>query len=64
VYAMADECDIAVLMTAHGQYKGLDLAKMTKALKNPVMVDGRNLLDGEKASAAGLTLVRLGVGSA
>jgi UDP-N-acetyl-D-mannosaminuronic acid dehydrogenase len=62
VYEMAADCDMAVLMTAHGKYKDLDLGKMAGALNNPVIIDGRNLLDAGAAEAAGLTLVRLGVG--
>ena len=62
VYAQAVGCDAAALMTAHAEYRSLDLVKMKNALKAPVVIDGRNVIREEDAADAGVRLVRLGVG--
>ena len=60
LYEMAKDCDAAVLITAHSQYKKLDFDKLKAALKTPILVDGRNLWDKMEVSKAGLDLIRLG----
>ena len=60
LYEKAKDCDAAVLITAHSQYKDLDFAKLKAALKTQVLVDGRNLWDKMEVSKSGLDLIRLG----
>ena len=60
LYEKARDCDAAVLITAHSQYKDLDFARLKAVLKTPILVDGRNLWDKMKVSKSGLDLVRLG----
>ena len=60
LYEKAKDCDAAVLITAHSQYKQLDFAQLKAALKTPILVDGRNLWDKMEVSKAGLDLIRLG----
>jgi UDP-N-acetyl-D-mannosaminuronic acid dehydrogenase len=57
-------CDAAVLMVAHQAYRALDLAALAKALRRPVLVDGRGVVDRAAARAAGLRLLTIGVGGA
>ncbi len=40
--------DCLVLVTAHDEYRHLDLNRVKKAMKNPIIVDGRNFFDKEK----------------
>jgi UDP-N-acetyl-D-mannosaminuronic acid dehydrogenase len=60
IYAMAVNCDAAILMTAHSDYKNLDFEKLKTLMKRPLLVDGRNLWDKATLKAAGFELVRLG----
>ncbi|MFN8404172.1 MAG: UDP binding domain-containing protein [Anaerolineales bacterium] len=45
VYERVKGCDAAVVMVAHSAYKELDLEKLKSALRLPVLVDGRRVLD-------------------
>ena len=60
VLEKAQDCEVAVLMTAHSEYQQLDLAGIASALRNPILIDGRNVITPQAAQQAGLTLVRLG----
>jgi len=60
VYEKAAGCDAAVLMTAHSEYRQIDFGRLKAALKNCLLVDGRNLWDKSAAAQAGFDLVRLG----
>ena len=60
IYAAAEGCDAAALITAHSDYAALDLGKLHSAMKTPLLVDGRNLWDKQTIRAAGFELVRLG----
>ena len=60
LYALAEKCDAAVLMTAHTEYKTLDFERLKSQMKRPLLVDGRNLWDKNALKAAGFELVRLG----
>ena len=39
--------DCAAIVTAHREYAALDLARLRATMRAPLLVDGRNLLDGE-----------------
>jgi UDP-N-acetyl-D-mannosaminuronic acid dehydrogenase len=60
LYALAKNCDAAVLMTAHSEYKNLDFDRLRSQMARPLLVDGRNLWDKNTPKAAGFELVRLG----
>lgn len=60
VYEKVKGCDAAVVMVAHSAYKDLDLKKLKSALKLPVLVDGRRVLDGQSARESGLVFHRVG----
>jgi UDP-N-acetyl-D-mannosaminuronic acid dehydrogenase len=64
LYSLAENCDAAVLMTAHSDYKKLDFKKLKTQMARPLLVDGRNLWDKDALKAAGFELVRLGDSSA
>lgn len=54
--------DAAILITAHQEYRVMDLAKAAKAMKTPILVDGRNVFDPAQAKAAGFTFRAVGKG--
>jgi UDP-N-acetyl-D-mannosaminuronic acid dehydrogenase len=59
---MAKGCDAAVLMVAHKDYFELSLKELTRSLRHPILVDGRNVFDREEAIASGFTIKSLGRG--
>ncbi len=52
-YAAADGADAVVLVTEWPAYKGLDFMRLRKVMRQPVIVDARNLWDPSAARAAG-----------
>jgi UDP-N-acetyl-D-mannosaminuronic acid dehydrogenase len=60
MYAKAQGCDAAVLMTAHGQYKAIDLAKIKSSMAGKIFVDCRNFWKNGEPAVAGFELIRLG----
>ena len=52
-YAVAEGADALLLATEWPLYGELDLRRLASAMSQPVMVDGRNLLDPELAQRAG-----------
>jgi UDP-N-acetyl-D-mannosaminuronic acid dehydrogenase len=58
----AQDCDAAVLMVRHDEYRGIDLAQLKAQLARPVLVDGRHLFDRGEAAAAGFVFRGVGVG--
>ena len=54
--------DAAVIMVAHRLYRTLDLAAVRQALRTPLLVDGRHIIDAEQARSAGLRYYCVGVG--
>lgn len=60
LYTQAEGCEAAVLMTAHAEYKTIDFIQLKAQMKQPLLIDGRNLWDKTALKAAGFELVRLG----
>jgi len=54
--------DCAVFVTDHSCYKDLDLIKMKQLMRTPIIVDGRNIFDGEKCRKLGFSYKGLGKG--
>jgi UDPglucose 6-dehydrogenase len=59
-YAACKGADCAVVVTEWNEFKELDLVKLKKALKQPVIVDGRNIYDPAKMKALGFRYVSMG----
>jgi len=53
-------CDAVVLMTAHSAYKELNLPVIKDAMRTPILIDGRNVIDRNAAKNSCFKLVRLG----
>ncbi len=52
-YELAKGCDALVIATPWNEFKSLDMAGIVKVMRQPVMVDGRNLYDGELMRSLG-----------
>jgi UDP-N-acetyl-D-mannosaminuronic acid dehydrogenase len=61
-YGVAAGADAAIFMVAHAEYRGLDLSRLKQALRRPVLVDGRFVVDEQAARSCGF--VFRGVGRA
>jgi UDPglucose 6-dehydrogenase len=57
---LADGCDALVLVTDWQEFLRLDLPKMRKLVKNPLIIDGRNFLDSKAIENAGFHYVGIG----
>jgi UDPglucose 6-dehydrogenase len=59
-YKAAAGADCLVLMTEWDEFKKLDLAKLKRLMRQPVIVDARNLFDPAKAKQAGFRYASVG----
>ena len=57
---LADGCDALVVVTEWAEFKNLDFGKMSRLMNLPIIIDGRNFLDQDKAEAAGFRYVGIG----
>ena len=58
--AAVEGADACVLVTEWDAYRGLDLARLKATMREPVVIDGRNLWDPAEARAAGLRYRSIG----
>ncbi len=56
------DCDAVIIMVAHQVYRELELGEIKRLLKTPILVDGRRVLDPQKARDAGLDYAGIGFG--
>ena len=61
VFERVNGCDAAIVMVAHSAYRQMDLMSLHRALKQPILVDGRKVFDAVSASAAGFIYRGVGV---
>lgn len=54
--------DALILVTAHRQYKDIDLMWLKEAMKTHVIIDGRNFFDGDVVRNAGFIYKCIGKG--
>lgn len=54
------DADAAVIVTEWDQLKELDLFKLKKVMKNPLIIDGRNVFDKRQAKDAGIEYYGIG----
>lgn len=59
-YEVAKEADILIIMTEWNEFRQLDLSKVKRIMGKPIILDGRNIYDPQKAKRAGF--VYQGVG--
>ncbi|MBI4376390.1 MAG: UDP-glucose/GDP-mannose dehydrogenase family protein [Elusimicrobia bacterium] len=59
-YSCAKGADGLALLTEWPQYKTLDFKRLSKIMRNPLIIDGRNLYDPKVVRAAGFTYFGVG----
>jgi UDPglucose 6-dehydrogenase len=59
-YAAAEGADALLLVTEWNEFRNPDLARLKATMRQPVLVDGRNVWDAAKARAAGFTYYGVG----
>jgi UDPglucose 6-dehydrogenase len=61
-YDTVEGCDAVVLATEWNEFKNIDLVRVRRLMRNPVLVDGRNLYDAQKMKEIGFTYRGVGRG--
>jgi UDPglucose 6-dehydrogenase len=61
-YDLAEGCDAVVVITDWNEFKHLDMARLKRLMRQPIMVDGRNIYDPEMMKALGFTYRGVGRG--
>ncbi|MCS6762473.1 MAG: UDP-glucose/GDP-mannose dehydrogenase family protein [Candidatus Devosia symbiotica] len=59
-YAVADNADALVLITEWNEFHSLDLERLRKAMKSPVLVDLRNVYSHEEVTSQGFAYFSVG----
>jgi UDPglucose 6-dehydrogenase len=59
-YSAAEGADALLILTEWKEFAGLDLVRIKRLLRSPVVLDGRNLFDHEEMAAAGLNYHSVG----
>jgi UDPglucose 6-dehydrogenase len=60
VYALARGADALVVVTEWNEFRQLDLARIRKAMRRPVIIDGRNIYDPADMRAGGFVYRGIG----
>lgn len=61
-YEVADGADALVLVTEWNEFKQLDMARIARSMRQPVLFDGRNIYEPEKMRALGFIYRGVGRG--
>ncbi|MEW6103859.1 MAG: UDP-glucose/GDP-mannose dehydrogenase family protein [bacterium] len=59
-YSAAEKSDCLLILTEWEEIKNIDLEKIKGLLKHPIIIDGRNILDKERAQALGFEYKGMG----
>ena len=59
-YDAAQDADALLILTEWEEFANLDLPRIRKALRYPIIIDGRNLYDSETMAAQGFTYYSVG----
>jgi UDPglucose 6-dehydrogenase len=52
-YALAEGCDALIIVTEWNEFKQLDLDRICRLMRNPVILDGRNIYDAKEMGDLG-----------
>lgn len=63
-YDLARGCDAMIVMTPWNEFKQLDLERVHSLMKEPIIIDGRNIYDPEHMKSFGFTYRGVGRGYA
>ncbi|MCK4692546.1 MAG: UDP-glucose/GDP-mannose dehydrogenase family protein, partial [Anaerolineales bacterium] len=62
VYALVEGCDALVVCTEWNEFMNLDLTRVHKAMRQPIIVDGRNIYDPVEMTRLGFHYRGIGRG--
>jgi len=62
-YQVAEDADALVLATEWNEFKQIDFDRIYQSMKKPIIMDGRNLWDGEKLRSMGFKYFGVGRGN-
>lgn len=62
-YQVAEGADALVLATEWNEFKQIDFDRIYQSMRNPIIMDGRNLWDGEKLRSMGFRYYGVGRGN-
>lgn len=61
-YDLAAGTDAIIVLTEWNEFKHLDLARIRRAMRTPIVIDGRNIYEPETMEAAGFIYRGMGRG--
>ncbi|MBN1535987.1 MAG: UDP-glucose/GDP-mannose dehydrogenase family protein [Anaerolineales bacterium] len=61
-YILAKDCDALIVVTEWNEFKNLDLLRVKELMKQPIIMDGRNIYDPDKMIKMGFRYRGLGRG--
>jgi len=59
-YEAAQDADAVIVLTEWDEFKAMELGRIKKALKNPLIIDGRNIFDPVKMRKLGFRYISIG----
>jgi UDPglucose 6-dehydrogenase len=59
-YSVAENADALVILTEWDQFRALDFERLSRQMKQPVMVDLRNIYNPDDLRQNGFTYVSIG----
>ncbi len=59
-YEAAKDCDALIILTEWDEFKKMDIGKIKSALKNPLIIDGRNIFSLEYMQGRGIRYISMG----
>jgi UDPglucose 6-dehydrogenase len=59
-YICAEDADVLVIITEWNEFRALDLDRLQRSMKSPILVDLRNIYAPEEMSAAGFVYTSVG----
>ena len=62
-YEVAEDADALLLATEWNEFKQIDFVKIKQLLRNPVILDGRNLWDSDLLKSMGFSYMGIGRGN-
>ena len=61
-YAMAEGCEALIVCTEWNEFRHLDLERIRRVMRRPIVVDGRNIYEPEEMAALGFEYRGMGRG--
>ena len=59
-YESIRDCDALILVTEWSEFRNLDMRAVKVLLKQPIIIDGRNIYDPEEIRSLGFTYLGIG----